>query len=193
MSEFSKGFKSRRPDKSFYDPAFASGWWVYGTLILSWCLDLLPLIAPAVFPELSDFDLGLLDDPSAAARIYYWLAFAFGSLDRRRYGSGVRTARTDLLHGGFLYGIDECAPQLVSGIAQVYLLIPYFLYIPAILLTIEAFCFGNGFGPWSIFAQGLLSVVIWPAWCWLSRADGFLITGLNPHHGTTQPRTGAKI
>ena len=35
MSEFSKGFKSRRPDKSFYDPAFASGWWVYGTLILS--------------------------------------------------------------------------------------------------------------------------------------------------------------
>ena len=31
MSEFSKGFKSRRPDKSFYDPAFASGWWVYGT------------------------------------------------------------------------------------------------------------------------------------------------------------------
>ena len=25
MSEFSKGFKSRRPNKSFYDPAFASG------------------------------------------------------------------------------------------------------------------------------------------------------------------------
>ena len=45
MSEFSKGFKSRRPDKSFYDPAFASGWWVYGTLILSWCLDLLLIAA----------------------------------------------------------------------------------------------------------------------------------------------------
>ena len=54
----------------------------------------------------------------------------------------------------------------LSSIAQSISLIPIF-YIPAILLTIEAFCFGNGFGPWSIFAQGLLSVVIWPAWCWL--------------------------
>ena len=45
MSEFSKGFTgSRRPNKSFYDPAFASGWRVYGTLIFSWCLDsVLPL------------------------------------------------------------------------------------------------------------------------------------------------------
>ena len=51
MSEFSKGFKSRRPNKSFYDPAFASGWWVYGTLILSWSLDLLPLSHLPYFPS----------------------------------------------------------------------------------------------------------------------------------------------
>ena len=43
----------------------------------------------------------------------------------------------------------------LSSIAQSISLIPIF-YIPAILLTIEAFCFGNGFGPWSVFAQGLL-------------------------------------
>ena len=124
MSEFSKGFKSRRPDKSFYDPAFASGWWVYGTLILSWCSS---LIAPAVFPELSDFDLGLLDDPSAAANLLL-AGICFRAADRRRYGSGVRTARTDLLHGGFLYGIDECAPQLVKQHCAVYLLDSYFLH-----------------------------------------------------------------
>ena len=35
MSEFSKGFKSRRPNKSFYDPAFASGWWVFGLSVAS--------------------------------------------------------------------------------------------------------------------------------------------------------------
>ena len=40
----------------------------------------------------------------------------------------------------------------LSSIAQSISLIPIF-YIPAILLTIEAFCFGNGFGPWSIFAE----------------------------------------
>ena len=108
MSEFSKGFKSRRPDKSFYDPAFASGWWVYGTLILSWCL-------------------GLLDDPSAAANLLL-AGICFRAADRRRYGSGVRTARTDLLHGGFLYGIDECAPQLVKQHCAVYLLDSYFLH-----------------------------------------------------------------
>ena len=122
MSEFSKGFKSRRPDKSFYDPAFASGWWVYGTLILSWCLDLLPLSRLPYFPSFLILTLVFwtIHQPQ---RIYYWLAF-----DRRRYGSGVRTARTDLLHGGFLYGIDECAPQLVKQHCAVYLLDSYFLH-----------------------------------------------------------------
>ena len=79
MSEFSKGFKSRRPNKSFYDPAFASGWWVYGTLILSWCLDLLPLSHLPYFPSFLVLTLVFwtIHQPQ---RIYYWLAFLFGLL-----------------------------------------------------------------------------------------------------------------
>ena len=79
MSEFSKGFKSRRPNKSFYDPAFASGWWVYGTLIFSWCLDLLPLSHLPYFPSFLVLTLVFwtIHQPQ---RIYYWLAFLFGLL-----------------------------------------------------------------------------------------------------------------
>ena len=79
MSEFSKGFKSRRPNKSFYDPAFASGWWVYGTLILSWSLDLLPLSHLPYFPSFLVLTLVFwtIHQPQ---RIYYWLAFLFGLL-----------------------------------------------------------------------------------------------------------------
>ena len=88
MSEFSKGFKSRRPDKSFYDPAFASGWWVYGTLILSWCLDLLPLSRLPYFPSFLILTLVFwtIHQPQ---RIYYWLAFAFGLLFRKRFRTMV--------------------------------------------------------------------------------------------------------
>ena len=120
MSEFSKGFKSRRPNKSFYDPAFASGWWVYGTLILSWCLDLLPLSHLPYFPS-------FLDDPSAAAHLLL-AGISFRSADRRRYRSSVRTACAYLLHGSFLYGIDERAPELVKQHCAVHLLDSYFLY-----------------------------------------------------------------
>ena len=121
MSEFSKGFKSRRPNKSFYDPAFASGWWVYGTLILSWCLDLLPLSHLPYFPSFLVLTLVFwtIHQPQ---RIYYWLAFAFRSADRRRYRSSVRTACAYLLHGSFLYGIDERAPELVKQHCAVHLL-----------------------------------------------------------------------
>ena len=123
MSEFSKGFKSRRPNKSFYDPAFASGWWVYGTLILSWCLDLLPLSHSELFGS----DSGFLDDPSAAAHLLL-AGISFRSADRRRYRSSVRTACAYLLHGSFLYGIDERAPELVKQHCAVHLLDSYFLY-----------------------------------------------------------------
>lgn len=126
MSEFSKGFKSRRPNKSFYDPAFASGWWVYGTLILSWCLDLLPLSHLPYFPSFLVLTLVFwtIHQPQ---RIYYWLAFLFGLLTDA-IQERVRTACAYLLHGSFLYGIDERAPELVKQHCAVHLLDSYFLY-----------------------------------------------------------------
>lgn len=165
MSEFSKGFKSRRPDKSFYDPAFASGWWVYGTLILSWCLDLLPLSRLPYFPSFLILTLVFwtIQQPQ---RIYYWLAFAFGLLTDADTGAVFGQHALTYCMVVFFTELMSVRLSWLSSIAQSISLIPIF-YIPAILLTIEAFCFGNGFGPWSIFAQDLLSVVIWPAWCWL--------------------------
>lgn len=161
MSEFSKGFKSRRPDKSFYDPAFASGWWVYGTLILSWCLDLLPLSRLPYFPSFLILTLVFwtIHQPQ---RIYYWLAFAFGLLTDADTGAVFGQHALTYCMVVFFTELMSVRLSWLSSIAQSISLIPIF-YIPAILLTIEAF----GFGPWSIFAQGLLSVVIWPAWCWL--------------------------
>ena len=113
MSEFSKGFKSRRPNKSFYDPAFASGWWVYGTLILSWCLDLLPLSHLPYFPSFLVLTLVFwtIHQPQ---RIYYWLAFLFGLL-------------TDA-DTGAVFGQHARAPELVKQHCAVHLLDSYFLY-----------------------------------------------------------------
>lgn len=154
MSEFSKGFKSRRPNKSFYDPAFASGWWVYGTLILSWCLDLLPLSHLPYFPSFLVLTLVFwtIHQPQ---RIYYWLAFLFGLLTDADTGAVFGQHALTYCMVVFFTELMSVRLSWLSSIAQSISLIPIF-YIPAILLTIEAFCFGNGFGPWSVFAQGLL-------------------------------------
>ena len=110
-------------------------------------------------------------------RIYYWLAFAFGLLTDADTGAVFGQHALTYCMVVFFTELMSVRLSWLSSIAQSISLIPIF-YIPAILLTIEAFRFGNGFGPWSIFAQGLLSVVIWPAWCWLLARRWFLITGL---------------
>lgn len=122
-------------------------------------------VAFTVFSELFGSDSGFLTIHQPQ-RIYYWLAFLFGLLTDADTGAVFGQHALTYCMVVFFTELMSVRLSWLSSIAQSISLIPIF-YIPAILLTIEAFCFGNGFGPWSVFAQGLLSVVFWPAWCWL--------------------------
>lgn len=53
MSEFSKGYeKRRRPVRTFYDPVFSSNYWIYGSILISWGIGLLPFNEWPFFPNL---------------------------------------------------------------------------------------------------------------------------------------------
>lgn len=79
MSNFSKGFNYQRPDKSIHDPTLAGPLWVYGSLLLSWLLDLLPSSHWPFFPSFLVMTLifWAIHQPN---RIFYWLAFCLGLL-----------------------------------------------------------------------------------------------------------------
>ena len=75
MSEFSKGYETRRrPDRTFFDPAFSSNYWIYGSIAISWGIGLLPLTEWPFFPNLLVMTLVFwgIYQPQ---KIYYWLAF----------------------------------------------------------------------------------------------------------------------
>lgn len=165
MTEFSKGFQSRRPDKSFYEPAYAGPLWVYGSLVLSWCLDLLPLSHLQYVPSflVLTFIFWSIHQPQ---RIFYWLAFCFGLLTDADTGAVFGQHALTYCMVVFFTELMNVRLSWLSAVAQSILLLPIF-FIPPILFTIEGFCFGNGFVSWAVFAQGLLCVVLWPAWCWI--------------------------
>lgn len=80
MSEFSKGYETRRrPDRTFFDPAFSSNYWIYGSIAISWGIGLLPLTEWPFFPNLLVMTLVFwgIYQPQ---KIYYWLAFLLGLL-----------------------------------------------------------------------------------------------------------------
>lgn len=165
MSEFSKGFQNRRPDKSFYEPAYAGPFWVYGSLLISWCLDLLPTSSLPCFPSFLVLTL-IFWSIHQPQRIYYWLAFALGLLTDADTGAVFGQHALTYCFVVFFTELMSVRLGWLSSIAQAISLIPIF-FIPPILLTIEGFCFGTDPASWSVFAQGLLCVVFWPIWCWI--------------------------
>ena len=84
-------------------------------------------VAPALLSELFSSDAGFLVYPSAESHLLL-AGLCFRTSDGRRYRRRVRTARADLLYGGFLYRIDERTLELVKQYCALYLADSDFLY-----------------------------------------------------------------
>lgn len=168
MSNFSKGFNYQRPDKSIHDPTLAGPLWVYGSLLLSWLLDLLPSSHWPFFPSFLVMTLifWAIHQPN---RIFYWFAFCLGLLTDA--DTGAVFGQHALTYCVVVFCAELMSVRLLwlSPISQAISLLPVFL-LPAVLKTVESFLLSQQSFDAAWFLQVLLFIVFWPLWVWfLSR------------------------
>ncbi len=166
MSEFSKGYETRRrPDRTFFDPAFSSNYWIYGSIAISWGIGLLPLTEWPFFPNLLVMTLVFwgIYQPQ---KIYYWLAFLLGlPVDT---DSAAVFGQNSLAFCLVVFCAEAMSQRLqwLQPVGQAINILPVFMILP-ILLVIESFCFGSLQIDWGWFTRALMGVVLWPAWCFI--------------------------
>lgn len=165
MTEFSKGFQNKRPDNTFWDPAFAGPVWVYGTIIFSWLLDLLPTDQWQWFPNLTIITL-LYWTIYQSHRIFYWLVFLLGLLTDADTGAVFGQHAFSFCLVVFLTEMLKVRLQWLTPFSQAITLAPIFLIIP-ILKIVESICFGNPTIQVEWFVAPIISVAIWPFACWV--------------------------
>ena len=165
MSEFSKGFRYSRPDKSFYDASCAGPLWVYGSMLASWLLDLLPSAHWPFFPSFLVLTL-IFWSVHQPERVYYWLAFALGLLTDADTGAIFGQHALTYCVVVFCTELMNVRLLWLSSVSQAISLLPVF-FIPPLLKSIESFLFANQSFDGSWYAQPLLSVLFWPFWVWV--------------------------
>lgn len=168
MSEFSKGFHIKRQDKSFYDPSYAAGSWVYSTIGGAWLLDMLPTYQWPFVPSmlLVVLTFWAIYQPQ---RIFYWSVFAMGLLVDADTGSVFGQHALTFCVVVYCTELLNVRLKWLNSIGQALTMLPIFLIAP-ILRVIESFCFGHSYFEISWFAESLICVVLWPICCWfLSR------------------------
>lgn len=165
MTGFSKGFQKKRPDNSFWDPAYAGSSWVYGTIVFSWFLGLLPTAEWQWFPNLTVITLvyWTIYQPQ---RIFYWLVFLLGLLTDADSGAVFGQHALSFCLVVFLAEMMRVRLQWLSGFSQAIAVVPIFLIVP-ILRIVESFCFGDPMVQKAWFVATAISVVIWPLACWI--------------------------
>lgn len=164
MSEFSKGYEGRRrPDRTFYDPVFSSIYWIYGTIILSWAIELLPVAEWPFFPNLLVMTL-VFWSIYQPRKIYYWFVFLIGLLVDTDSAAVFGQNALSLCLVVFCAEAMSQRLQWLQRVGQAINILPVFL-IPPVLLVIESFCFGSLQIEWDWFTRALMGVVLWPAWC----------------------------
>lgn len=166
MSEFSKGYEAKkRIDKTFYDPLFAGNLWVYGSIFLSWMIDLLPVAEWPFFPNFLAMTL-IFWGIYQPEKIFYWLVFLIGLLVDT--DSSAVFGQNSLALCVMVFCAEAMSQRLqwLSRVGQAINILPVLL-VPAVLLLIESFCFGSFQIQWDWFIKALVSVVLWPAWCFV--------------------------
>lgn len=165
MTEFSKGFQNKRPDNTFRDPMYAGPGWVYGTIVFSWLLDLVPTAQWQWFPNLTVITL-LFWTIYQPQKIFYWLVFLLGLLTDADTGAVFGQHAFSFCLVVFLTEMMRVRLQWLSPFGQAITLAPIFFVIP-MLKVVESFCFGNPMvrGDW--FIASVVSIAIWPFAGWI--------------------------
>ncbi len=163
MTDYSEGYKQQaRPDKTIWDPTFAGPYWIYGSMALSWVLDLFPWRDWPFMPNFLPMTLVFwaIYQPE---KVYYWLVFLLGLMNDTDKGAVFGQNALALLVIVFLTELMSQRLQWLQKVGQAITILPIFLIGP-ILMTFESFCFGMFQLDWGWFSKALMCTVLWPAW-----------------------------
>ncbi len=162
MTEYSEGYKNKsRPDKAMWDPLFASPYWVYGSILGAWVLDLFPWSKWPFMPSFLVLTL-IFWTIYQPHRIYYWLVFLIGLVVDTQNVAVFGQNSLALLVVVFLTELMSERLQWLQKVGQAINILPICL-IPPLLMTIESFCLGVFRVNWEWYSQALMGVVLWPA------------------------------